>query len=54
MCAAPKQGQTIPAGVDVTVDVSTHYLDHAAQQAIDDWSRQHRATGGSVHLTRLQ
>ncbi|WP_085266005.1 SulP family inorganic anion transporter [Mycolicibacter longobardus] len=38
----------IPAGDHVTLDVSTTYLDHAAEQALEDWQQQHRATGGTV------
>lgn len=38
----------IPTGTHVTLDVSTTYLDHAAEQALEDWRRQHRATGGTV------
>ncbi|BBZ49559.1 SulP family inorganic anion transporter [Mycobacterium heidelbergense] len=34
----------------VTVHISVHYLDHAAHQAIDDWQRQHEATGGTVRI----
>jgi MFS superfamily sulfate permease-like transporter len=43
---------SIPAGTAVTVDLLANYLDHAANQAIDDWQRQHQATGGTVHITR--
>ena len=39
-----------PSGTVVTVDISVHYLDHAAHQAISDWQRQHEATGGTVRL----
>jgi MFS superfamily sulfate permease-like transporter len=42
---------SIPAGTAVTVDLLANYLDHAANQAIDDWQRQHRATGGTVRIT---
>ncbi|SRX92181.1 transmembrane transport protein [Mycobacterium leprae TN] [Mycobacterium shimoidei] len=42
---------SIPAGTVVTVQVSTSYLDHAAHQAIEDWQRQHHATGGTVYIT---
>nr|WP_318276390.1 SulP family inorganic anion transporter [Mycobacterium eburneum] len=40
----------IPARSAVTVDIATNYLDHAAQQAIDDWQRQHRGAGGTVSI----
>lgn len=39
----------IPAGTHVTLDISTTYLDHAAEQALEDWRRQHCATGGTVY-----
>lgn len=38
----------LPPGARVTLDISVTYLDHAAEQAIEDWQRQHRATGGVV------
>jgi MFS superfamily sulfate permease-like transporter len=41
---------SVPSGTVVTVDVSVHYLDHAAHQAISDWQRQYEATGGTVRL----
>lgn len=41
---------TIPAGTVVTVEMLATYLDHAAHQAIDDWRRQHVATGGTVEI----
>jgi carbonic anhydrase len=43
---------SIPAGTAVTVDLLANYLDHASNQAIDDWQRQHLATGGTVRITR--
>jgi carbonic anhydrase len=41
---------SVPSGMVVTVDISVHYLDHAAHQAISDWQRQYEATGGTVRL----
>jgi carbonic anhydrase len=41
---------SIPSGTTVTVTISVNYLDHAAHQAITDWQRQHRATGGTVQI----
>ncbi|HTM84448.1 MAG TPA: SulP family inorganic anion transporter [Mycobacterium sp.] len=38
----------IPPGSTVTVEMATIFLDHAAQEAIDDWQRQHLAGGGAV------
>lgn len=43
---------SVPAGTVVTVQVSVHYLDHAAHQAISDWQRQHEANGGTVLIRR--
>jgi carbonic anhydrase len=43
---------SIPSGTVVTVDISAHYLDHAADQAITDWRYQHEATGGTVRIRR--
>lgn len=44
---------SIPAGTAVTVEVLAHYLDHAAHQAIEDWRRQHHATGGTVRVVGM-
>jgi carbonic anhydrase len=41
---------SVPAGTTVTVNISVNYLDHAAHQAITDWQRQHRASGGTVRI----
>src|ERR1700761_2040840 len=41
---------SLPSGAVVTVDISVHYLDHAAEQAISDWQRQYEATGGTVRV----
>ncbi len=41
---------SVPERAAVTVDISVHYLDHAAHQAITDWQAQHRATGGTVRF----
>jgi carbonic anhydrase len=41
---------SIPSGTTVTVIISVNYLDHAAHQAITEWQRQHRATGGTVRI----
>ncbi|WP_409436343.1 SulP family inorganic anion transporter [Mycobacterium sp. SMC-14] len=38
----------IPAGSHVTLAIRTTYIDHAAEQALEDWLRQHCATGGTV------
>jgi carbonic anhydrase len=44
---------SVPERATVTVDISVNYLDHAAYQAINDWQRQHHATGGTVHVHGL-
>ncbi|OBI87623.1 SulP family inorganic anion transporter [Mycobacterium sp. 1245805.9] len=41
---------SVPAGAKVTVNVAANYLDHAAHQAISDWLRHHRHTGGTVRI----
>jgi carbonic anhydrase len=40
----------IPPGVPVTVELSVDFLDHAAHQTIEEWQRQHLATGGTVDV----
>lgn len=44
---------SIPPGTTATVELSVDFIDHAAHQAIDDWRRQHRAAGGTVHVRQL-
>ncbi|SPM33617.1 Sulfate permease or related transporter, MFS superfamily [Mycobacterium rhizamassiliense] len=41
---------SVPERTTVTVHLLVNYLDHAAHQAINDWQRQHRATGGTVEI----
>lgn len=41
---------SIPERTTVTVAILVNYLDHAAQQAINDWQQQHTATGGTVRI----
>ena len=41
---------SIPPRTSVTISIAVNYLDHAAHQAITDWERQHRATGGTVRI----
>ncbi|WP_353612559.1 SulP family inorganic anion transporter [Mycobacterium sp. 1274756.6] len=38
----------LPAGSTVTLELSVIFIDHAAQEAIADWQRQHAALGGTV------
>jgi carbonic anhydrase len=44
---------TVPAGVHVTVELSVDFIDHAVHQTIDEWRRQHVATGGTVDVHDL-
>lgn len=39
---------SLPAGCTVTLELSVIVIDHAAQEAITDWERQHVAVGGAV------
>lgn len=39
---------SVPPGVRVTLEISVDFIDHAAHQVIEDWQRQHEASGGSV------
>ncbi|WP_420093197.1 SulP family inorganic anion transporter [Mycolicibacterium sphagni] len=39
---------SVPSGVRVTLEMSVDFIDHAAHQVIEDWQRQHEASGGSV------
>lgn len=41
---------SVPERATVTLHIAADYLDHAAHQAITDWQRQHRATGGTVQI----
>ena len=40
----------VPAGAPVTLAMSVNYIDHASQEFIDGWRRQHEATGGAVRM----
>ncbi|QLY29182.1 SulP family inorganic anion transporter [Nocardia huaxiensis] len=54
--ALPKlsaQLSRVPAGVDVLVELSVDFLDHAAYEAIHDWARQHENNGGTVEYVEL-
>ena len=39
---------SVPPGSRVTLEVSVDFIDHAAHEAIEDWRRQHEASGGTV------
>ncbi|MFW0790144.1 bifunctional SulP family inorganic anion transporter/carbonic anhydrase [Gordonia sp. CPCC 205333] len=43
----------IPAGSPARIEIDADYLDHAFSEAIEDWTRQHRATGGTVEIVEL-
>ncbi|MGV9826052.1 SulP family inorganic anion transporter [Gordonia sp. NPDC003429] len=40
----------VPPQADVTVELDTDFLDHAASEMLEDWMRAHRAAGGAVTL----
>jgi carbonic anhydrase len=44
---------TIPRGTNATLELSVDFIDRAAHEAIDDWRRQHGASGGTVELRQL-
>lgn len=39
---------TVPAGTDVTVELTVDFIDHAATDVLEEWARRHRESGGSV------
>lgn len=41
---------SVPPGTTVTIELSVDFIDRAAYEAIDDWQRRHRASGGSVNV----
>lgn len=43
----------VPAGVDVTVEMTVDFLDHAAYDAIHEWVEQHRISGGAVEFVEI-
>lgn len=44
---------SVPRGVRVTLEMSVDFIDHAAHQVIEDWQRQHEASGGSVLIQEV-
>ncbi|BBX08737.1 SulP family inorganic anion transporter [Mycolicibacterium aichiense] len=44
---------SVPPGVRVTLEISVDFIDHAAHQVIEDWQRQHEASGGSVLIQEV-
>ena len=43
----------VPSDVDVTVEMTVDFLDHAAFEAIEDWVRQQESNGGSVDFVEI-
>jgi carbonic anhydrase len=44
---------SVPAGTKATVELSVDFIDHAVREAIEDWRRQHVASGGKVDIREL-
>ena len=44
---------SVPPGTKATIELSVDFIDHAAHEAIEDWRRQHCASGGSVDIRQL-
>ncbi|MGW0178537.1 SulP family inorganic anion transporter [Nocardia sp. NPDC003345] len=52
----PKLSSTfakVPQGAAVTVEMTVDFLDHAAYDAIKDWTRQHESNGGTVDFVEI-
>ncbi|WP_228001623.1 SulP family inorganic anion transporter [Nocardia australiensis] len=43
----------VPAGLDVTVEMTVDFLDHAAFEAIDEWARHQESGGGTVDFVEI-
>ncbi|MBL1076776.1 bifunctional SulP family inorganic anion transporter/carbonic anhydrase [Nocardia sp. 2] len=43
----------VPAGAKVTLEMTVDYLDHAAQEAIQEWVQQFRTGGGTVEFVEM-
>ncbi|MFE3544455.1 solute carrier family 23 protein [Nocardia sp. NPDC059177] len=43
----------VPAGAEVTVEMTVDFLDHAAFEAIEDWQRQQESSGGRVDFVEI-
>ncbi|WP_219067512.1 hypothetical protein [Candidatus Mycobacterium methanotrophicum] len=43
----------IPPGADATIELAVDFIDHAAHEAVDEWQRQHRASGGTIEIHDL-
>ncbi|WP_024799421.1 bifunctional SulP family inorganic anion transporter/carbonic anhydrase [Nocardia sp. BMG51109] len=48
-----KELAKVPTGTDVLVELTVDFLDHAAYEAIHDWTRQHESTGGTVEFVEI-
>ncbi|WP_336669564.1 bifunctional SulP family inorganic anion transporter/carbonic anhydrase [Tsukamurella sp. USMM236] len=44
---------TVPPGQDVAIELTVDFLDHAAAEEIQEWSRRYRAAGGTVTVDDL-
>ncbi|MBC7299733.1 MULTISPECIES: SulP family inorganic anion transporter [Nocardia] len=44
---------SVPAGTDVTVELTVDFIDHAATEVLHEWERRHRETGGTVLIDEL-
>jgi carbonic anhydrase len=44
---------SVPPGTKATVELSVDFIDHAVREAIEDWRRQHCASGGEVDIRQL-
>jgi carbonic anhydrase len=44
---------SVPPGTRATVELSVDFIDHAVREAIEDWRRQHCASGGTVDIRQL-
>ncbi|MDO3646611.1 SulP family inorganic anion transporter [Nocardia mangyaensis] len=43
----------VPAGVDVTVEMTVDFLDHAASEAIAEWAEHREKNGGTVDFVEM-
>ncbi|MFD6159408.1 SulP family inorganic anion transporter [Nocardia sp. NPDC060256] len=43
----------VPAGVEVTVEMTVDFLDHASSERITEWATQHESDGGTVEFVEI-
>ncbi|MFI6173695.1 SulP family inorganic anion transporter [Nocardia sp. NPDC051052] len=43
----------VPAGVEVTVEMTVDFLDHASYERITEWAAQHESDGGTVEFVEI-